>query len=813
MPEYLAPGVFVEEIPTSNKPIQAASTSTAGMVGMTARGPVNTPTLVSSLGAYNRIFGGDLNPLVFLDGRDALPYAAAGFFANGGARLYVVRIVGDAAEASERALFAADSSVAASPILAAPAAEGDTSLALADVGAAAAGTQLLLEDGEASEPVTIAAGTPEPRLQIGGGLRHTYSDGDAVTLQAPTPVVGVQLTADAAAGATTLTVDASAALTAGTTYLLQPAGAGETELITIDALATATTVTVQAPLRATHASGSTFSTLADSTEVAVVGDVAASAARVLIAVDDPAGLDPGDVLKLENGTDEELVTVSGLAQVVGLNAPLTANHPANSSLTPAVEVLTVHARYPGAWGDSLRIAAGAASTPLLNTEITSTEGAASQTVEVSTAFGLFAGSIVVIDDRLVREVATVDTTDGIVTLTEPHGESLTPGMTLVSREFSLTVERIEDGRVVEAETFDKLCLTPGHPRYALTRVGSWNGGAVSASGGSNLIRLEDQVTDAAARRLAMVPGVPGFLDGGDDDVAGVGEATYVGEAAEDPGARTGMQALENESTLSIVAVPGQTSITVQKALVDHCERMRYRFAVLDTPIGANLQEARAHRQNFDTTCAAVYYPALEIADRFGAPGERRIIPPAGHILGVYVRTDVARGVHKAPANEVVRGILSFDQKLDKAAQEILNPINLNCLRDFRSENRGLRVYGARVATSDPEWRYVNVRRLFLFIEQSLDTGLQWAVFEPNSEALWATVKQSVTNFLTTVWRSGALEGTVPEEAFFVNVGYDITMTQDDVDSGRLVIEIGAAPVKPAEFVILRISQKTREATS
>ena len=233
--------------------------------------------------------------------------------------------------------------------------------------------------------------------------------------------------------------------------------------------------------------------------------------------------------------------------------------------------------------------------------------------------------------------------------------------------------------------------------------------------------------------------------------------------------------------------------------------------MLDTPIGADLQAARAHRQNFDSTRCAIYYPSLERADSFGAPGDRRVISPSGHVLGIYARTDTARGVHKAPANEVVRGVLAFDTKLDKGVQDILNPINLNCCRDFRSENRGLRVYGARVATSDPEFKYINVRRLLLMIEQSLDIGLQWAVFEPNDRPLWDTVKQSVTGFLTTVWRSGALEGQKAEEAFFVNIGYNITMTQDDIDNGRMIVEIGVAPVKPAEFVIVKISQKTREA--
>jgi len=160
---------------------------------------------------------------------------------------------------------------------------------------------------------------------------------------------------------------------------------------------------------------------------------------------------------------------------------------------------------------------------------------------------------------------------------------------------------------------------------------------------------------------------------------------------------------------------------------------------------------------------------------------------------------------------VVRGILGFDIAVNKGEQDILNPIHVNCLRDFRSEQRGLRAWGARTLSSDPEWRYVPVRRTFLFIEQSLDAGLQWAVFEPNAKPLWDTVKQSITGFLDSIWRQGGLAGVTQEQAFFVNIGYGITMEQADLDNGRLICEVGIAPVNPAEFVIIRISQKTLEA--
>jgi hypothetical protein len=183
-------------------------------------------------------------------------------------------------------------------------------------------------------------------------------------------------------------------------------------------------------------------------------------------------------------------------------------------------------------------------------------------------------------------------------------------------------------------------------------------------------------------------------------------------------------------------------------------------------------------------------------------------------VGVYARTDIDRGVHKAPANEIVQGVVGLQRILYKGEQDILNPypVNVNVIRDFRPNNRGIRIWGGRVITSDPDWKYVNVRRLLIFIEASIDRGLQWVVFEPNAEPLWARVNRTVSNFLTNVWRDGALEGTKPEEAYFVKVDRT-TMTQTDIDNGKLIVVIGVAPVKPAEFVIIRIGLFTAHADS
>jgi len=225
--------------------------------------------------------------------------------------------------------------------------------------------------------------------------------------------------------------------------------------------------------------------------------------------------------------------------------------------------------------------------------------------------------------------------------------------------------------------------------------------------------------------------------------------------------------------------------------------------VLDPPLGAGVLEVQDHRNLYDTQYAALYYPWVKVQARGGAVD----CPPSGHIVGVYARTDVERGVWKAPANVVLRDIIGLEQLINKREQDILNPspTNVNVIRDFRSRGRGIRVWGARCMTSDTPWNYVPVRRLFLFIEESIENGTQWAVFEPNDPRLWARLRQSVTAFLTTQWRAGALMGTTPEQAFFVACDRK-TMTQDDIDNGRLIMLVGVAPVRPAEFVIIRIGQ-------
>jgi phage tail sheath protein FI len=253
---------------------------------------------------------------------------------------------------------------------------------------------------------------------------------------------------------------------------------------------------------------------------------------------------------------------------------------------------------------------------------------------------------------------------------------------------------------------------------------------------------------------------------------------------------------------------------ITAALVEQCELLRDRFAILS--VRADQRPVHGILPPHDTTYGAVYFPWIRVADT--RTQDTLLVPASGHVAGIYARSDIERAVHKAPANELVRGIVEQDPapalepleyRVTSAEGEILNARGVNVIRDFRAEGRGIRVWGARTMSSDPLLKYVNVRRLLLFVEESIDAGTQWAVFEPNDEPLWSRIRQAIANFLTTVWRSGALQGAKADEAFFVRCGRD-TMTQDDIDNGRLIGTIGVAPVKPAEFVVVRIHQKTLE---
>jgi phage tail sheath protein FI len=275
------------------------------------------------------------------------------------------------------------------------------------------------------------------------------------------------------------------------------------------------------------------------------------------------------------------------------------------------------------------------------------------------------------------------------------------------------------------------------------------------------------------------------------------DALYIGRDG-GPGARTGLKCFEETDEVAILTAPGQTSAAVQDALLSHCETRKDRFAVLDSPetITGGVDKLPKPR---DSKYGAYYFPWIQVYD----PDKGNIfVPPSGHIAGVYSRTDSERGVHKAPANEIVRGALGLKYNVSKGEQDLLNPKGINAIRFM---NGGIRIWGARTLSSDPSWRYINVRRLFIMVEASIERATQWVVFEPNDHRLWKRVQRTISSFLTLLWRNGALMGTSPEQAFYVKCD-DETNPPEVIDAGQLVVEIGLAPVKPAEFVIFRIGQ-------
>ncbi|MFS8200429.1 phage tail sheath subtilisin-like domain-containing protein [Streptomyces sp. CWNU-52B] len=365
---------------------------------------------------------------------------------------------------------------------------------------------------------------------------------------------------------------------------------------------------------------------------------------------------------------------------------------------------------------------------------------------------------------------------------------------------------VKDGEK-PVESFD-VTAKKGGRNYVVTQVKERSKliTVTEAAPSAQLARPENQTV-----ALAGAPASGTVVPAGADD-SHPGPAQYLGDSAE----RTGFGGLEAVDEISMVAVPDLMAAyqrgaidleavkAVQLGLISHCELMGDRVAVIDPPPSLNAREIRVWRQEtagYDSKYAALYYPWVKVFDP--ASGQSRLTPPSGHVAGIWARNDFERGVHKAPANEVVRGAVDLELQITRGEQDLLNPIGVNCIRAF--PGRGIRVWGARTMSSDPAWRYLNVRRYFNYLEESILLGTQWVVFEPNDHNLWARIRRNVSAFLVNEWRSGALFGQRPEEAFYVKCDEE-TNTPESVDLGRVICEIGIAPVKPAEFVIFRLAQ-------
>ena len=277
---------------------------------------------------------------------------------------------------------------------------------------------------------------------------------------------------------------------------------------------------------------------------------------------------------------------------------------------------------------------------------------------------------------------------------------------------------------------------------------------------------------------------------------------FTGDPADAPGQKHGLDAFTENDEVSLLCCPDEYAFgdqQIQDAIISQCELYKDRFAIISAP--DNAPRPGTHTISYNSKYAAYYYPWLYVINPI--TGKKIMLPPAGHVAGIYARSDNDVGVHKDPANEVIRGIDSLQLSINNEQQGQLNPYGINVSRYFKGA--GNLVWGGRTTTTDPDWKYINVRRLFIFVEKSIQRSTQWVVFDTNDEPLWARVRRSVGDFLTRLWIDGMLQGKTKEEAYFVRCDRT-TMTQADIDNGKLICVIGIAPVKPAEFVIFRIGQ-------
>ncbi|MEU5023420.1 phage tail sheath C-terminal domain-containing protein [Streptomyces milbemycinicus] len=750
MAEYLSPGVYIEEIDAGPRPIAGVSTSTAGMAGVTVRGPyTGKPKLVTNFLEFQNTFGG------FLPEPDALirdtwandpkeggrwwlfPLAVKGFFDNGGQRLYVKRVASRQATPASGVLGHG----LVSPV-ARDAAKGATRLELGHlIGFSGVGQQIQLFRGDDQQVIHTAGvaayDATAHRVELDAALTAEVraGRGDYVQIGARSAEETLEFTA------------------------VSPGSWGGAVQVRIQPMASAALPVLPDPQE-----GALFVTQ-------LTADAAADSETVEVAA--VAGLDPDDL------------PPEVWAQIGSGRFKAQVGQPVDGKVTLTLPSGTAHE----AWRRGLvvrRVRRGNTS--------------AGPTLRVGGASRLYEGAVVQLDDGTTLTIRTVEAIAAdLVTF-----DADVPG-TLFETDRLHLVEAQVDARFTDPSG---AVVTESHPNLRLTGDAPANL-VTTLAGRSQLVRavaLGALSTDPAK---FPVPAVGSWLTlaDGDDAYGTLSVADFVGEDG-GSGKRTGIAALEDIDEVAVCAVPGVWSGTVESALVTHCELLRDRFAILDPQDGLDIEGIQAFREPFDTKYAALYHPWLVTRDP--ATGRDVEVPPSGHMAGIYARVDVERGVHKAPANAVIRGIRLTDgiaQDITKRHQDLLNPKGINALRFF--PGMGHRVWGARTLSSDSSWKYINVRRLFLYLEESIDEGTQWVVFEPNDEALWALVRQTVTNFLTTVWRSGALAGTTPDEAFFVACDRT-TMTEDDLANGRLICVIGVAPVFPAEFVIFRIQQKTRE---
>lgn len=732
MPEYLAPGVFVEEVSFRSKSIEGVGTSVAGIAGPTRYGPVRgAPEVITSYNEFERIYG-DPGSLTFGD-ETHLNYtalAARAFFENGGKQLFVTRVVngGNDTDANGSGSSAGTAGAAADGLnieARFPGSGGNF-----DVEVIWEDAQNLLKSRNYPDVDEIPEGSIG--LLVLENIEAGQLQGTVTHDGGNFPLLRLRVLAEKTATGFTFLEDTSAQVTNAAAGDADPV----TEFIDVADLGTGVTDSVATArfdqFRVTYAAQPASGPLADNTPAELVLNEA---------------VDIVGFTGLNLGGNR---IIRGLVDADGLVFTLPDIESENNSFDLAVLAIAPNAV------KSLHVLREFSLDVIRRKIGVEDEGIPGKGEVVYRAAGLSLDSD---KKNFVSKVLRQNPEKKLDGLTQP-----------IAVEAEGTVEQLHTALFT---LFNSDLLNPGEdsfddPRYIIVLEGGTDGN------------------------------LPIAID-------------YAGETDEQQGS-TGLAALEEIEDIAIVMTPAAANDpdnhqAVVSELLKHCVKMRYRIGLVDSRENMSLSEVRAFRDNFDDSRLALYTPWVVTSDPTGQ-SQTINLPPSGFMAGIYARTDVDFGVHKAPANTPVLGALRFEQDINKFQQELLNPNGINCLRSFAG--RGHRVWGGRTLSSDPEWKYVNVRRYFLYLERSVDKGTQWAVFEPNGEKLWANVVTTVESFLFNEWKNGRLLGSKPASAYFVRCDRS-TMTQNDIDNGRLICEVGVAPLRPAEFVVFRVGQKTADA--
>jgi phage tail sheath protein FI len=774
MPQYLSPGVYVEEIDAGPQPIEGVSTSICGAVGVTALGPTNgKPVLCTSFADFTRNFGGFLQaPSVHTllnkwvdnptDGGCwwLFPLAVKAFFDNGGQQLYVKRVFHQDLQDPTKSAQPATAIVGHGLVsqLNGDAAKGATQVKLAHLIGISDGRAVSIIKGDSQQPIAGGPYTVTDFNETTGIVTFDKQFPESLSVKRGDFVQLVALAETPADKTLSFAANSTGEWGNALSVRVDPM-VGNTLTLLVDPTA-----------------GQTAAATATVTQVGPGG----GAGTATVTVDNAAGLPGGDL------ADGDHVTIGGNEYI--LQHTDVANNKFDIVAAPAA------------------IAVGSQVRRLR----TANSAAAADTLNVWGASALYAGAIVEITSLqnagTVKEWFTVvSVTGAAVKFSGNLANRYREGNRLRVIEAQVTVVYNPATGDGATEAFTSLCFAQDNPSY-IVKIINDQSKLVTLPPTQQSIPTLANLANLANFPAAPVPNGVAF-NNGDDKLESLTSDDFVGVDG-GSGKRTGIQALEDITDISICIVPAMWSQVIQSALITHCETLKSRVAILDPPDGLGIDDIQSFRAPLETKYAALYYPWVVVRDPSISKDVN--IAPSGHMAGIYARVDNDRGVWKAPANEVIQGITKIAQDVNKREQDLLNPKNINALRFF--PDRGNLVWGARIVTSDTQWKYINVRRLFIYIEQSIELGTQWVVFEPNDQALWARVRQSISNFLETTWRQGALMGSKASEAFFVKCDLT-TMTQDDLDNGRLICLIGIAPVKPAEFVIFRIQQKTLDQTT